>query len=224
MLGLAVISAIGVSSLMASAQSAPANGQAPAAQEQQMGGQNGAPNDSQRPPRSNSIKRTVTNIDNGVIVTCTSDNADEVKMIQSHNPPTPPADSKVTVVKENLSNGIKVTITSTDSETVKNIQAHEAQGGGPRGMKGGENGQGQQLKDVKRTVTNTSDGVTVHFSSTDASTIKLLQDREARGAPDAQGQGMGRGMGQGQRDGMGRGQFGQGGRQGAPAQSSSNVQ
>lgn len=188
-LSLAVLSAIGVSSLMV-------NAQAPAAQNGQAQGLSGLLN-AQRPPRSNTIKRTVTNIENGVIVTCTSDNADEVKMIQSHTPPTPPKDSKVSVVKENLSNGIKVTITSTDAETIKNIQAREAQGG--RGMHRGMQND-VELKDVKRVVTNTADGVTISISSTDPETVKVIQEREAKGPQGFDGQrgmGMGRGMGRG---------------------------
>lgn len=188
LLALAVVSAIGISSMVSFAQ-APSqyNQAAPQGQQQQFNGQRrgqGFQGQNQRPGASATIKRTVTNIENGVVVTCTSDNADEVKMIQSHTPPTPPADSKVTVVKENLSNGIKVTITSTDAETVKKIQTREAQGG-PRGMRG-DNGsqddsaQRPELKDVKRVVTNTDNGVNISITSTDAATVKLIQEREAK--------------------------------------------
>ncbi len=214
LLALAVVSAIGISSMVSFAQAPSQNNQAaPQGQQQRFNGRGQGQgmqgqNQGQRPSPSATIKRTVTNIDNGVVVTCTSDNAEEVKMIQSRTQPTPPADSKVTVVKENLSNGIKVTITSTDAETVKNIQAHEAQGG-PRGMRG-DNGsqdsaQRPELKDVKRVVTNTSTGVTISISSTDAATVKLIQEREAK---------MGQGNEQGGRRGPGMGMRGFGSQNG----------
>lgn len=87
-----------------------------------------------------SIDRSVENIENGVIVTLTSDNADAVEHLQSKDQPEPRHEG-VTKVVENLENGIRMTITSTDADEVARIQArHSGEKEGRGWKKGGKMG------------------------------------------------------------------------------------
>ena len=79
---------------------------------------------------SDSIERSVENIDNGVIITMTSDDADAVEMLQSREAKGPQNDD-VTRTQENIDNGVRITITSDDEDTVAKIQEHAAEGKGP---------------------------------------------------------------------------------------------
>ena len=133
-------------------------------------------------PKLNNVVRTVTNLSNGVQITCTSTDAATVAKLQSKKHPDAPKDGKVTVVHTNIANGIQVTITSSDADLVTKIQAHEKNGGGPMGKgdkNGGKNnGQGMQalMKNVKVAAQNTADGATITLSSTDAATVTKIQD------------------------------------------------
>ncbi|QQS59365.1 hypothetical protein IPN35_00540 [Candidatus Peregrinibacteria bacterium] len=90
-----------------------------------------------------SITRTTENIENGVVITMTSDNQEAVTMLQSKESKEPRRDN-VARTQENIENGIKITITSDDPEIVKEIQAHTEDGRGPefghRGKRGGGHG------------------------------------------------------------------------------------
>ena len=132
------------------------------------------------PKLPSDVIRTVTNISNGVQIDMTSTNATTVQTLQSMpNPPTPKNSTTTTVTKSNLDNGVRITITSTDSTEVQKIQTREANGG-HMNFGRGEMGMMDQLKNVKRTVTNLSNGVQINMTSTDATTVKLLQDREQK--------------------------------------------
>ena len=97
-----------------------------------------------------SVKRTVTNVDNGVVVTMVSDKADVAKALQDGPAGKGPEgrDASVTVAKENIDGGVKLTITSADAAKAKEIQDREAKGpgmgrGGMMGGKGGFGGMGR---------------------------------------------------------------------------------
>ncbi len=75
------------------------------------------------------VTRTVANVDNGVTVTMTTDDATVLAALQSDDKAAGRGfanDSKVTFTKENVANGVKLTITSTDASEVKKIQEREA--------------------------------------------------------------------------------------------------
>lgn len=90
----------------------------------------GSGNFAQMRELSDSIERSVENIDNGVIITMTSDDADAVEMLQSREAKGPQNDD-VTRTQENIDNGVRITITSDDEDTVAKIQEHAAEGKGP---------------------------------------------------------------------------------------------
>ena len=139
----------------------------------------------QERPKLSNVVRTVTNLANGVQVTCTSTDAATVAKLQSMQHPDAPKDGKVTVVHTNIANGIQVTITSDDADTVAKIQEHEGKrgknGGGPMGQ-GGQNGQNghrpdfSSLKDVKVAAQNVANGATITLTSTDAATVTKIQN------------------------------------------------
>ncbi len=135
---------------------------------------------SERPLLKN-IQRQVKNIDNGVVVTMTSTDADTVKKLQSKDRPKFPqdklADKNITVTQSNITNGVQLTITSTDATMVKTIQEREAQGGF-MGKGHGMFGQKGMLKNLDRSVTNVANGVEITMTSTDADTVTKLQAME----------------------------------------------
>lgn len=115
----------------------------------------------EREQRQESIQRSVENIDNGVIMTVTSDDEDVVTHLQSKERPEPRHEGVLRTV-ENIENGVRITVTSNDPETVERIQnRHENEGWGHgrrgqgihkghgRGMQGeqwgGRSGQGQGM-------------------------------------------------------------------------------
>ncbi|MCD6218509.1 hypothetical protein J7L05_11740 [bacterium] len=113
----------------------------------------GSSNERQRP----AVDRTVTNIDNGVIIELTSSDPDVVKRIQERketrrggggdNCDSPKAKRTV----ENIKDGVRITITSDDPDTVKQIQekakkrkrGRKGRGGGKGNGGGNGNGGGR---------------------------------------------------------------------------------
>jgi hypothetical protein len=92
-----------------------------------------------------SITHAVELLDNGVVKTITSDDAEVVAKIQSRHENMPKRDKEnVTHTVENIDNGVKITITSDDPELVEKIQKHSdkeefgKKRGGRRGMEKGE--------------------------------------------------------------------------------------
>jgi ATP-dependent 26S proteasome regulatory subunit len=86
-----------------------------------------------------SVTRTVENIENGVVMTLTSDNEEMVDHLQSHDRPEPLREG-VTKTKENLTNGIRVILTSDDEELVERIQSRHQQENGKGKNKWGRKG------------------------------------------------------------------------------------
>ena len=89
-----------------------------------------------------SIIHTVENIENGVVKTMTSDNADVVIKIQSRGVENTPQKENVTRTVEQLSNGIRVTTTSNDPEIVERMQNRTDRKGFRGGMKQGQGSRG----------------------------------------------------------------------------------
>lgn len=81
------------------------------------------------------VDREVTQLDNGVQILITTDDAEALEKVQSHEGPEREG---VDASRELLDNGVLVTITSDDSEQVERIQAHAERG--PRGRRGGHRG------------------------------------------------------------------------------------
>ncbi|MCF7812443.1 hypothetical protein K9M59_02500 [Candidatus Gracilibacteria bacterium] len=102
------------------------------------------------------ISRTVENIDNGIIMTITSDNAEAVEHILSRHDGDQdkmPAREDVQKTIEQLSNGVRITITSDDPEVIERIQSrHSGEKEGRGWGKGGKMGyrglsrKGQQMQ------------------------------------------------------------------------------
>lgn len=91
-------------------------------------------------------RHEVTNLANGIKVTITSDDADQVALLQQRAATGPavncPFAAQVTRTTETLVNGIAVTMTSEDPDTVAWLQANPPIG--PRGMGNGQGpGRGQ---------------------------------------------------------------------------------
>jgi|GEM_PF-1322799 hypothetical protein len=87
-----------------------------------------------------SITHLVENIENGVVKTIISDDADVVIKIQSREDRAPRNEKTIRTV-EQLSNGMRVITTSDDPETVKRMQSRAERGfgkgmGHKRGMRG----------------------------------------------------------------------------------------
>lgn len=103
-------------------------------------------NERQRP----AVDRSVTNINNGVVIELTSSDPDVVKRIQERKETrkggggdkcdAPKAERTV----KNIKDGVRITITSDDPDTVEMIQtrAEEMKRNRKRGRKGGGNGGG----------------------------------------------------------------------------------
>lgn len=80
---------------------------------------------------SDEINHEVTNIDNGAVITITSDNADLVaKIIEraERADEKGPKNEDVTKEVEVLDNGVKITVTTEDEDLVSEIQERVAQG------------------------------------------------------------------------------------------------
>ena len=107
-----------------------------------------------RAERRNSREKTVRNvenIDNGIVLTITSDDAEIVEKIQNRER----QDSKNEAVNktvEEVSNGIKITITSDDAELVEKIQERSGKRMEKRGNRGNK-GNRRRGKGRGRTMT-----------------------------------------------------------------------
>lgn len=119
------------------------------------------------------VTHSVEKIDNGVVITLTTDDATILQQLQdfaqqepAHGPMQDLQD--VTRTVELLENGAQITLTSTNADTVQKLQE------GPRGAPM------DLMKNVERTVTNTDTGIVITLSSTDPDTIKMLQDSQGK--------------------------------------------
>ncbi len=126
------------------------------------------------------VNRSVENIDDGVIITLTTDDPDALEKLQSMTEFPPhggEADFMDNVDQEInlLDNGVQITLRSEDAEVVKKLQnppAHEGHGPGGHG--------GMMLplfgENIDRTVEVTDTGVVITLSSTDPDTLEKLQN------------------------------------------------
>jgi acylphosphatase len=127
-------------------------------------------------PEKSEIERTVENIENGVVVTLTSDDPDTVERLQDipeHPPQGGMGHENVEREVEILDNGVKFTLTSDDSEIVEKLQEH-ALHGNPRSMKG-------MMEEVDRNVENIDNGVVITLTSDDPEIVQKLQEHAEGG-------------------------------------------
>jgi TusA-related sulfurtransferase len=125
------------------------------------------------------VTHTVEKIDNGVVITLTSDDADVVQKLQdreanfdaNHGPVQNLENVTRSVI--NLDNGVQITMTSDDPDTVAQLQ--EGPKGGPRG---GDHHLGQ-MEGVTRSVENIDNGVVITLTSDNPDTVAKLQEFEA---------------------------------------------
>ncbi len=122
------------------------------------------------------VKRTVTELDNGISFTLTSDNKDIVAKLQSdeHKMMLPQADDKITFKKESIENGVKITITSTDAATSAKIKEHKDMLPDGKKMKELHNLMGK----VQHSSTNIDGGVVLTLTSDDQETVTFLQSHD----------------------------------------------
>jgi len=96
------------------------------------------------------VTRTTENIDNGVVMTLTSDDADVVTHLQERKEREPRDNENVQKTIENLSNGVRITITSDDAEIVTRLQTKKEFGMKRGGGKNSKKGKGlRQQKTLK---------------------------------------------------------------------------
>jgi len=128
------------------------------------------------------LQGAVENIDNGVVITVTSDDVATVEKLQ--NMPDAFAEdgrggpfeemfdvdqTVVTKTVESLENGVKITLTSDDVTVVEKLQSQAeefAKFDPPAEI------------NVSRTVENIDNGVVVTITSDDANVVKMLQENE----------------------------------------------
>ncbi len=124
----------------------------------------------QGPDFKQDVTRSVEKIDNGVVITLTSDDADVVQKLQDHQPQHEMENVTRTVV--NLDNGVQITLTSDDADTVQKLQ--EGPKEGPRG--GGFHP--GQMEGVTRSVENIDNGIVITLTSDDPEIVAKLQEHK----------------------------------------------
>ena len=127
-----------------------------------------------------SITRSVENIENGVIITLTSEKAEAVEHLQNKDHREAKNES-INKEVEKLENGIKITITSSDEEMVKKIQEKKAE------KRFNKKGKGCQKKGCKnkcpfkdsitRSIENIENGIIITLTSEEAKAIEHLQNK-----------------------------------------------
>ena len=129
------------------------------------------------------VDRTVEKIENGVIITLTTDDATELERLQhmTEMPDHGPGGGLMDEVDQAfnvLDNGVQITLTSEDPETVEKLQNLPEEG--PFGP--GHGGHGPRLpffsEDVTRSVEEIDNGVVITLTSDDEDMVEKLQDFE----------------------------------------------
>lgn len=129
------------------------------------------------------VTRTVENIDNGVIITLTTDDATELERLQhmTEMPEHGPGGGLMAEVDQAfnvLDNGVQITLTSEDPDIVEKLQNLPEEG--PFGP--GHGGHGPKLpffsEDVDRSVEEIDNGVVITLTSDDADMVEKLQGFE----------------------------------------------
>lgn len=126
------------------------------------------------------VERSIKNIENGIEIVMTSTDSDTVTKLQNSQHPTPPKEEKlnITSTQTNLENGIKITITSSDPTVVTKLQTDFKNGHGPRFWEKHQPGDFPKLENVDHKIENISNGIKITLTSTDATTISKLQNRQ----------------------------------------------
>ncbi len=129
------------------------------------------------------VTRTVENIDNGVIITLTTDDATELERLQqmTEMPNHKPGGGLMDEVDQAfnvLDNGVQITLTSEDPAIVEKLQNLPEEG--PFGP--GHGGHGPKLpffsEDVDRSVEEIDNGVVITLTSDDEDMVEKLQNFE----------------------------------------------
>ncbi len=121
-------------------------------------------------PFNGNVSRSVEEIENGVVITLTTEDEDTLEKLQNMpeaGPKDAPFADEVTREITLLDNGVQITLTSEDASVVERLQNMPEPGTKP------------SFKDlnIERTVENTENGVVITLTSDDADTIEMLQDR-----------------------------------------------
>lgn len=117
------------------------------------------------------LTHTVELIDNGVIITITTDNEESLALIQekASEEPKGPKMEEVDREIELISNGVQITLTSEDPEVVEKLQNAPKPGAhpGPHGP--------MMNPEVDRSVENIDNGVVITLTTDDAEVLEKLQ-------------------------------------------------
>lgn len=109
---------------------------------------------------SEDIERTVETIDNGVVITLTTDDEEALEKLldmPSDMPEDAPFADEVTREITVLENGVQITLTSEDADVVEHLQS----------MPEGPN--------VDRSVENIDNGIVITLTSEDSDVVEMLQ-------------------------------------------------
>jgi len=110
------------------------------------------------------VTKTLSKIDNGVVLTLTTENKNLLEKLHAREPHKTRGEIKIS--KENISNGIKITRTSENREIVEKMHARVDNF--------------KLHRTITRNVENISNGVKITITSTDASMVMKIQERERR--------------------------------------------
>lgn len=121
-------------------------------------------------PFDENVSRTVEDIENGVVITLTTEDAETLEKLQSM-PTDAPADGpfadEVTREITLLDNGVQITLTSEDASVVEKLQSMPDEPMHPN----------FEDLNIDRTVENTENGVVITLTSDDQDVVEMLQDR-----------------------------------------------
>ncbi len=145
---------------------------------QSAGAQSAAENGQGEHGFGQNVMRTVENIDNGTLITMTSDDTEAMEKLQAKEFRTPQNDAVEKTI-ENIDNGIRITVTSDDVEEVEHIQTHAAEGKkGGHGIHGRGHKGNRKMQNVIREVESIENGVVMTLTSDDEDVVTKHQSKE----------------------------------------------
>lgn len=116
-------------------------------------------------PQLENVEHTVEKIDDGVVKTLTTSDADTLEKLQSKEAREPKNDA-VSVVKENIENGVRITETTSDAEVLERmhdrVDHHELK------------------QTVNHSVENIKNGVVVMITSENAEAVEMIQQHSEK--------------------------------------------
>lgn len=120
------------------------------------------------------VDRSLEEIDNGVVITLTTDDADTLEKLQQmeenlDESKRPDFMQEVERSVEILDNGVQITLTSEDAEIVEKLQNMP------------EPGEHFENLNIERSVENIDNGVIITLTSDDAEVVKMLQEKGENG-------------------------------------------